>query len=45
MRMRACLIAAVLSIAPFSAAVAEPFAYGVAYDDLYRVDLGPRQAT
>lgn len=45
MRMRACLIAAVLSIAPFSAAMAEPFAYGVAYDDLYRVDLGSRQAT
>ena len=45
MRMRACLIAAVLSIAPVSLAQAEPTAYGVAYDELYRIDLGTRQAT
>ena len=43
--MRACLIAAVLSIAPVSLAQAEPTAYGVAYDELYRIDLGTRQAT
>lgn len=45
MRMRACLIAAVLSIAPISLAQAEPLAYGVAYNELYRIDLGTRQAT
>jgi hypothetical protein len=45
MRMRACLIAAVLSIAPISLAQAEPMAYGVAYNELYRIDLGTRQAT
>ena len=43
--MRACLIAAVLSVAPFSLAVAETTAYGVAYDELYRVDLSSRVAT
>lgn len=45
MRMRACLIAAVLSIAPFSLAQAQTVAYGVAYDELYRIDLATRQAT
>jgi hypothetical protein len=45
MRMRACLIAAVLSIAPFSLAKADSVAYGVAYDELFRVDLVTRQAT
>jgi hypothetical protein len=45
MRMRACLIAAVLSIAPFSPAKADPVAFGVAYDELFRVDLATRQAT
>lgn len=45
MRMRACLIAAVLSFASASLAHAEPFAYGAAYDELYRVDLGSRVAT
>ena len=45
MRMRACLIAAVLSIASAPLAHAEPFAYGAAYDELYRVDLGTRVAT
>lgn len=45
MRMRASLIAAVLSIAPISPAQAQSVAYGVAYDELYRVDLGTRQAT
>ena len=45
MRMRACLIAAVLSIAPFSLAKAEPVGFGVAFDELYRIDLGTRQAT
>ena len=45
MRMRACLIAAVLSIAPFSLAKADTVAYGVAYDELYRIDLGTRVAT
>ena len=45
MRMRACLIAAMLSIAPLSLVQAEPVGYGVAYDELYRVDLGTRQAT
>jgi hypothetical protein len=45
MRMRACLIAAVLSIAPYSLAKADPIAFGVAFDQLFRVDLGTRQAT
>ncbi len=45
MRMRACLIAAVLFIAPFSLAKADSVAYGVAYDELYRIDLGTRVAT
>ncbi len=45
MRMRACLIAAVLSIAPFSLAKADTVAYGVAYDELYQIDLGSRVAT
>lgn len=45
MRMLACLTAAVLSVASISPAMAEPFAYGVAYDELYRVDLGTRQAS
>ena len=45
MRMRACLTAAVLLIAPFSLAQAEPVGFGVAYDELYRIDLGTRQAT
>jgi hypothetical protein len=45
MRMRACLIAAVLSIAPISLAQAQSVAYGVAYDELYRIDLNTRQAT
>lgn len=45
MRMRACLIAAVLSVAPISLAMADPVAYGVAYDELYRIDLATRQAT
>ncbi|MGB0135470.1 DUF6923 family protein [Dokdonella sp.] len=45
MRMRACLIAAVLSIAPISLAQAQSVAYGVAYDELYRIDLTTRQAT
>lgn len=45
MRMRACLIAAVLFIAPISLAQAEPMAYGVAYDELYQIDLATRQAT
>ncbi len=45
MRMRACLIAAVLFIAPFSLAKADSLAYGVAYDELYRIDLGTRVAT
>ncbi|HET9033025.1 MAG TPA: LPXTG cell wall anchor domain-containing protein [Dokdonella sp.] len=43
--MRACLIAAVLSIAPFSQVLADTVAYGVAYDELYRIDLGTRVAT
>ncbi|MEZ5462676.1 hypothetical protein [Dokdonella sp.] len=45
MRMRACLIAVVLSVASISPAMAEPIAYGVAYDELYRIDLATRQAT
>jgi hypothetical protein len=45
MRMLACFTAAVFLIASISLARAEPFAYGVAYDELYRVDLGARQAT
>ena len=45
MRMRACLIAVVLSVASISPAMAEPMAYGVAYDELYRIDLATRQAT
>lgn len=45
MRTPACLIAVVLSIAPVSAAWAQSSAYIVAYDDLYRVNLGSRQAT
>jgi MYXO-CTERM domain-containing protein len=44
MRMRACLIAAVLFVAPFSA-WAQSVAYGVAYDELYRIDLNTRIAT
>lgn len=45
MRMLACLTAAVLSVASISPAMAEPFAYGVAYDELYRLDLGLRKAS
>lgn len=45
MRMRACLIAAVLSVAPFSQVMADTVAYGVAFDELYRIDLGTRVAT
>ncbi len=45
MRMRACLIAAVLSIAPFSLAKADPVGYGVAFDQLYRVETSPPRAT
>jgi len=45
MRMRACLIAAVLFVAPFSSAWAQSVAYGVAYDELYRIDLDTRVAT
>lgn len=45
MRMLACLTAAVLSVASISPAMAEPFAYGVAYDELYRLDLGSRKAS
>jgi hypothetical protein len=45
MRMRACLIAAVLSVAPLSSAMAQTVGYGVAYDELYRIDLSTRQAT
>lgn len=45
MRMRACLIAAVLTIAPFSLAKADPVGYGVAFDQLYRVETSPPRAT
>jgi hypothetical protein len=45
MRTRACLIAAVLFVAPFSSAWAQSVAYGVAYDELYRIDLNTRVAT
>lgn len=45
MRMRACLIAAVLFSAPFSPAMAQTVGYGVAYDELYRIDLNTRVAT
>lgn len=45
MRMRACLIAAVLSIAPISPAKADPVGYGVAFDQLYRVETSPPRAT
>lgn len=46
MRTLACLIvAAVLSVVSISEARAEPIAYGLAYDELYRVDLGTRRAT
>ncbi len=45
MRMLACFTAALLSIVPISPARAEPLAYGVAYDELYRVDLGTRRAS
>ncbi len=43
--MRACLIAAVLSIAPISPAKADPVGYGVAFDQLYRVETSPPRAT
>ena len=45
MRMRACLIAAVLLIAPFSLVKADPVGYGVAFDQLYRVDTSPPRAS
>jgi len=46
MRTLACLIvAAVFAVASISGARAAPFAYGLAYDELYRVDLGTRDAT
>lgn len=45
MRTPACLIAVVISIAPVSAAWAQSSGYGIAFDELYRVDLGSRQAT
>ena len=45
MRMRACLIAAVLSIAPISLANAEELGYGVAFDQLYRIQTSPPGAT
>lgn len=45
MRMRACLIAAVLTIAPFSLAKANPVGYGVAFDQLYRIETSPPRAT
>lgn len=45
MRMRASLIAAVLFALSATAVWAGPVAYGVAYDELYRVDLGTREAT
>ncbi len=45
MRTSACLIAAVLAVASVSEARAEPIAYGIAFDELYRIDLGTRQAT
>lgn len=45
MRTSACLIAAVLAVASIFEARAEPIAYGIAFDELYRIDLGTRQAT
>ena len=45
MRMRACLVAAVLLIAPFSLAQADPVGYGVAFDQLYRVETSPPRAS
>jgi len=45
MRTPVCLIAAVLSVASVSAAHADTVGYGVAFDELYRIDLGTRQAT
>jgi hypothetical protein len=45
MRMLASVSAALLSLASISPAWAEPLAYGVAFDELYRVDLGTRKAT
>lgn len=45
MRMRACLIAAVLTIAPFSPAKADPAGYGVAFDQLYRIETSPPRAS
>ncbi|MCB1570162.1 MAG: hypothetical protein KDI72_03700, partial [Xanthomonadales bacterium] len=45
MRMRACLTAAVLLIAPFSPAMAQTVGYGLAFDELYRIDLSARQAS
>ena len=45
MRLRACLIAAVLSSAPISPAMANPVGYGVAFDQLYRIETSPPGAT
>lgn len=45
MRMRAYLIAAVLATAPFSLAKADPVGYGVAFDQLYRIETSPPRAT
>ena len=46
MRTLACLaVAAVLSVVPVSGARAQTVGYGLAYDELYRVDLGTREAT
>ncbi len=45
MRTPACLIAVVLSVASIQAARAQSTGYGVAFDELYRIDLGSRQAT
>ncbi|MEO7200580.1 MAG: hypothetical protein ABIY56_10250 [Dokdonella sp.] len=44
MRLLACTTAAVLSFASISIARAAPFAYGMAYDQLYQIDLGARRA-
>ncbi len=46
MRTFACLtVAAVLSVAPVSGALAQSVAYGMAFDELYRIDLDTRRAT
>ena len=45
MRTPACLIAVVLSVASIPAARAQSSGYGIAFDELYRIDLGTRRAT